>query len=127
MVHDSAQVRNLVPFTQLAMDLARNTLPHYAFIVPNLCNDAHDCPLRTADEWLKWHIDPLVQSETFRQDGLLIIVFDESRTDGDSNAAHGGCSPFLARDYQVKMGLASCAAGRSNPPLPACKVSRISP
>src|SRR2546430_15579865 len=56
------------------------------FIVPNVCNDAHDCPLRTADEWLKRNIDPLVQSATFQRDGLLIIVFDESRTDN----LHGG-------------------------------------
>ena len=103
VVHSSTQLRNLVPFTQLATDLASNTLPHYAFIVPNVCNDAHDCPLRTADEWLKRNIDPLVQSATFQRDGLLIIVFDESRTDN----LHGGgripcviVSPKARRGYR---------------------------
>src|SRR2546425_5960773 len=86
VVHDTAQVKNLVPFAQLATDLAADTLPHYGFIVPNLCHDAHDCPLRTADDWLKQHIDPLVRSAAFQRDGLLIIVFDESRADN----THGG-------------------------------------
>jgi acid phosphatase len=83
---DSTERRNLVPFTQFATDLANGTLPNYANIVPNLCNDAHDCPLATADAWLKTHIAPLLASATFQQDGLLIITFDES----DSDTAHGG-------------------------------------
>src|SRR5438445_757851 len=53
-VHDNpAQAQNLVPFTQFATDLANGTLPNYSFIVPNLCNDAHDCSLNTADSWLQ--------------------------------------------------------------------------
>jgi hypothetical protein len=103
VVHDPAQQQNLVPFSQLPTDLATDALPDYAFIVPNLCNDAHDCPLRTADAWLAQHIDPLVQSATFQRDGLLIIVFDESRGDD----AHGGgriacviVSPKAKRGYQ---------------------------
>jgi phosphatidylinositol-3-phosphatase len=83
---DSAQVKNLVPFSQLATDLASHTLPNYAFIVPNLCNDAHDCALSTADYWLKTNIDPLIKSAQFQQDGVLIIVFDESASDN----THGG-------------------------------------
>jgi acid phosphatase len=40
-----------------------------------------------ADDWLKKNIDPLISSATFQQDGLLIIVFDESL---DSDSEHGG-------------------------------------
>src|SRR2546426_7550533 len=77
-VHDDAtQAQNVVPFTQFAADLANNALPNYSFIVPNLCNDAHDCSLITADTWLQTNIDPLVKSAQFQQDGLLIILFDE--------------------------------------------------
>src|SRR2546422_5504347 len=81
VVNDATQVTNLVPFTQFATDLANGTLPTFSNIVPNLCNDAHDCSLSTADTWLKNHIDPLIKSATFQQDGLLIIVFDESGSD----------------------------------------------
>src|SRR5216110_2933058 len=49
VVNDATQVNNLVPFTQFATDLANGTLPDFSNIVPNLCNDAHDCSLSTAD------------------------------------------------------------------------------
>src|SRR5207302_4657216 len=75
------QVRNLVPFTQFATDLASGTLPEYSFIVPNLCNDGHDCSITTADTWLQTHIDPLIKSALFQKDGLLIITTDESEND----------------------------------------------
>jgi acid phosphatase len=100
---DSSQLRRLVPFTQLAMDMAGDTLPHYSFIVPNLCHDAHDCALDSADVWLRDKIDPLLQHPTFQRDGLLIIMFDESAND---NTRGGGrivwiaVSPKARRGYQ---------------------------
>src|SRR2546426_10733756 len=45
VVNDSVQRNKLVPYTQFATDLANNAFPNYSFIVPNLCNDAHDCSL----------------------------------------------------------------------------------
>jgi len=100
---DPTQARHLVPFSQFATDLAGRALPDYVFIVPNVCNDAHDCPLRTADDWLKRNIDPLVRSETFRRDGLLIIVFDESRAESRHGGGRIPCvivSPKAKRGYQ---------------------------
>src|SRR5580693_2417550 len=40
--NDPKQVQNLVPFSQFAADLPTANLPEYSFIVPNLCDDAHD-------------------------------------------------------------------------------------
>lgn len=80
VVNNPAQRRNIVPFTQLATDMRNNTLPDYAFIAPNRCNDAHDCPISTADDWLKANIAPLIDSPLFQDGGLLIITFDESFT-----------------------------------------------
>jgi phosphatidylinositol-3-phosphatase len=87
VVNDSTQRRNLVPFSQFATDLAAGTLPAYSMIVPNLCDDAHDCSLATADGWLQTNIAPLLASAAFQQDGLLIITFDEA---SDSDTSHGG-------------------------------------
>src|SRR5919109_138799 len=78
VVNDSVQRRNLVPFSQFATDLTTNALPTFSFIVPNECHDAHDCSLYAADEWLRTNMAPLIASPLFQQDGLLIIVFDES-------------------------------------------------
>ena len=75
---------NLVDLTQFATDLANGTLPNFSWIAPNGCDDAHDCPLSTADSWLQTNIDPLIKNPTFQKDGLLIVVFDESANDNTS-------------------------------------------
>jgi acid phosphatase len=76
-----------VPFSQFSSDLGSSQFPDFSFIVPNALDDAHDGSLGTADQWLKINIDPLVQSNTFKNNGLLIVVFDESV---QSDSAHGG-------------------------------------
>src|SRR5258706_8359740 len=75
------QQQNLIPFTQFSMDLVSGNLPNYSFIVPNACDDAHNCGLGVADNWLKTNLDPLIKNPLFQNDGLLIIAFDESATD----------------------------------------------
>jgi phospholipase C len=99
-----AEAQNLVPFSQFSADLSAGNLPSYSFIVPNLCDDAHDCPLATADSWLQTNIDPLINSATFQKDGLLIIVFDEASdldfTQGGGHVAAVVVSPFSKAGYK---------------------------
>ena len=101
---DATERPNLVPFTRFATDLANGTLPDYSNIVPNLCNDAHDCSLATADTWLRTHIAPLLGSATFQRDGLLIITFDES---GGDNTNGGGRIAWLVAGPKAKRGYRS--------------------
>ena len=77
-VANSSQKYNIVPFTELATDIANHTLPNYGFITPNLVDDAHNGTLATADQWLQKNIAPLIASPEFQKDGILIITFDES-------------------------------------------------
>ncbi len=102
--NDTVQMQNLVPFTQLAADLTNARLPDYSFLVPNVCNDAHDCPLSTADAWLKSNIDPLINSSQFQKDGLLVILFDEAGnldfTSGGGHVVAVVVSPFSKRGYK---------------------------
>ncbi|PYP15632.1 MAG: hypothetical protein DMD54_11640 [Gemmatimonadetes bacterium] len=100
----TGQACNIVPFTQFATDLASGTLPAFSNIVPDLCNDAHDCSLTTADTWLRTNIGPLLANATFQQDGLLIIVFDES---GGDNANGGGRIVWVAVSSKSKPGYQS--------------------
>jgi len=104
VVNNSVQRNKLVPFTQFATDLANNAFPNYSFIVPNLCNDAHDCSLSIADTWLQTNIDPLVKSAQFQQDGLLIILFDEA---GGDNTNGGGRVAWVVVSAQAKPGYQS--------------------
>ena len=105
VINSSSEKLNLVPFTQFATDLANGHLPQYSFITPNLCNDAHNCSLATADGWLKKNIAPLIASNTFKDGGLLIILFDESAND---NTHGGGRVAWVAVSPQFsKMGYKS--------------------
>jgi invasion protein IalB len=90
--NSSAQRQNLVPFTQLPQDLSTGNLPNYSFITPNGCDDAHDCSLSTADNWLKNNIDPLIKNAVFQKDGLLIVVFDESSNDNTNGGGRVVCT-----------------------------------
>ena len=97
VVNDPVQQQNVVPFTQFATDLAGDRLPNYGFIVPNKDNDAHDGSLATADDWLARNIDPLIHSATFQADGLLIIVFDESKNDYTNGGGRVVCVNVSAK------------------------------
>lgn len=67
---------NIVPMSQLATDLNGET-PQLSWITPGLCNDAHDCPIRTADNWLSRVVPQITGSAVWQQDGALFITWDE--------------------------------------------------
>jgi phospholipase C len=78
---DSARcTSSVVPMQQLYVDLAGGNLPNYSFITPNLCNDAHDCGLGTADDWLQRLMS--IMLPLLGRDGtpyLVIVTWDEGQ------------------------------------------------
>lgn len=91
--------RRVVPFAQLADDLRRHRLPDFSLVVPNLCNDMHDCSVATGDAWLKAHVVPLLHSPQLRG-GVVFVVFDEGTSDTDG----GGRIAALALGPTVRRG-----------------------
>ena len=71
------------PFSELATDLANNTVAQYAFITPNECNDMHDscAPLndaiRQGDTWLSQNLPAILDSAAYRSGGAVFITWDE--------------------------------------------------
>jgi hypothetical protein len=53
------------------------TLPTVSFVVPNLCNDMHDCSVRTGDTWLHNKLGPYA-SWARAHNSLLIVTTDEN-------------------------------------------------
>ena len=41
-------------------------LPSYSLVVPDQCNDMHDCSVATGDRWLKGFLPPLLASRRLR-------------------------------------------------------------
>jgi phospholipase C len=115
VIGNSTQAANIVPFSQLATDIANNSVPAYAFIAPNVNDDAHDCPtgmstctdaqkLAAADQWLRSNIDPVIKSAVF-QDSLMVIAFDEG--DLTDIANFGGHVPAIIVSPKSKAGYQS--------------------
>jgi hypothetical protein len=83
---------NVVALPALNTDLQSvATTANYVFITPNLCHDGHDggedgrkCVdgqpggLVSADKFLADTVPAILASPAFRQDGLLIVTFDEA-------------------------------------------------
>jgi phosphatidylinositol-3-phosphatase len=79
VINSTALQQNMVPFTQLATDMAANQLPAYSIIIPDVNHDAHNGTLAAADTWLKTSVAPMLNQPYFQPggDGLMIVTFDE--------------------------------------------------
>ncbi|MDQ6915533.1 MAG: alkaline phosphatase family protein, partial [Actinomycetota bacterium] len=93
---------NDVPLDRLPGDLASAAqTPNFAFITPNLCNDGHDksCVdgrpggLVAADAFLRTWVPQILGSPAFKQDGLLLVLFDEAPAPPDSGPADARACP----------------------------------
>ncbi len=69
----------------LREDVAAGRLPNVGMLVPDICNDGHDCSLAVADNWLKGWMTPILAGPDFRAGRLTVVVaFDEDdRRDGN--------------------------------------------
>ena len=70
------------PYSAMPANLA--DLPTVSFVVPNLCNDMHDCGVAAGDRWAKSHL-PAYVTWAQQHNSLLVITFDE---DNGSSANH---------------------------------------
>ena len=91
-VADHEACRNIVPFTHFAPDFASGTLPQLSLVIPNLDDDAHDQPVRFADDWLTAKFKPLMTNANAWSDTLLVVTFDEDQKKwilgGDGNRVY---------------------------------------
>src|SRR5207249_11220481 len=65
---------HVVPYTQLATDVANGSVPNYVFITPNMCNDMHDCSIATGDSWLSQQVPAILNSAAYRSNGVPFIT-----------------------------------------------------
>lgn len=63
------------PYTDLAADIAANALPNLAFVVPNNCDNTHDCAVATGDAWLAANLPAMISA--VGPNGVVILTWDE--------------------------------------------------
>ena len=52
-------------------------LPAVSFVIPNLCDDMHDCSVSAGDSWLRKHLSGYV-NWAMKHNSLLILTWDEN-------------------------------------------------
>jgi len=114
----------------LAHDLgSAATTPNFSFVTPNLCNDGHD-PSTTStaktcagpdpcgnkpgvggytsiDCWLAHYVPMITNSDAYRADGMLVILFDES-----SNSDAASCCQEMAGPNTAAPGISGNGGGQ---------------
>ena len=99
---------HVVPFTQFKADLASGSVADFTWITPDLCNDTHDCPVRSGDAWLAGHVPAILASSAFRHNGVLFITWDEGSSGaGCCGLASGGHIPTLVISPMARSGYRS--------------------
>jgi phosphatidylinositol-3-phosphatase len=78
-----------------AGDYAR--LPTVSFVIPNLCDDMHDCSVAVGDSWLKAHIGPYA-TWAMTHDSLLVVAWDEN------DGSPGNQIPLIFAGQMVRPG-----------------------
>ncbi|KAJ9609749.1 hypothetical protein H2200_006077 [Cladophialophora chaetospira] len=85
-ITNNATRRELIKgFGGFQSDLANKTLPQWAFLTPNMTNDAHDTNVTFASTWLRSFVEPLMSNAYFWNNTLLLLTFDENESYGIQN------------------------------------------
>jgi hypothetical protein len=60
-------------------ELDPNNLPAFAMVTPTLCNDGHDCPNSTVDDWARVHVGAILAGDDYAAGTTAVFVlWDES-------------------------------------------------
>jgi hypothetical protein len=93
------QVTNLATCKMVDVDYVANFnddllagKTQFMWITPDLNHDGHDTDLATADAWCKANIQPILDSQVFKDGGVLFLTWDE-----------GGTVNFVQTDDHVPM------------------------
>jgi hypothetical protein len=75
----SACITDDVPFAPNFLNaMSSGTLPTFSFVTPDLCNDTHDCPVATGDNWLSGVLSVLLDMPVYHAGRTAIfLVWDE--------------------------------------------------
>jgi acid phosphatase len=76
-----------VPETALGADVTSGALPNIGMVIPDLCHDAHDCSLGTADSWFKSRMQEIMAGPDWAS-GHLAVILTADEADYASSTNH---------------------------------------
>jgi acid phosphatase len=79
VVSDSSRARSIKSFVDFDNDLKNKKLPQWAFITPNMTNDAHDTNITFAAKWERPWMANLLKNEYFMNNTVVLLTFDEDQ------------------------------------------------
>ena len=94
---DSTRCKDLdVPADQIDADVAAGQLPDVGMLIPDLCHDAHDCPLGEADGYLHDVMTTVMSGPDWQAGRLAVVItFDEVEGDGGGRLLTTVVAPSL--------------------------------
>lgn len=87
------RLQRVVPFTQFSADLQSSTMPNFAWISPDLCNDMHGAStcsdyhalIAQGDAFIRATVGTIMSSPAWKAGAAIVIAWDES------DASNAGC------------------------------------
>jgi len=102
-------IAHIRPDTELAGDLASNTVARYNFITPNLCDDGHNVcapqsnSVRQTDDWLASEVPKILNSAAYANQGAVFITWDEGANSSDGPIGLILLSPLARGGYSNQL------------------------
>src|SRR5215212_11647892 len=76
---------NDAPLGAFAGDVRSGHLPDAGMVVPDVCHDAHNCSLATADAWMQREVGLAMSGPDFRSGRLAIVVTADEDDGSEGN------------------------------------------
>lgn len=80
VVSNDTRARQIKSFADFETDLSDKKLPQWAFITPNMTNDAHDTNITFGAKWERSWMSTLLKDEYFMNNTVVLLTFDEDKT-----------------------------------------------
>lgn len=85
ITNDPTRLRQIKSFDHFDQDLKNKELPQWAFITPNMTNDAHDTNISFGGNWERRWMNDLLKNDYFMKNTVILLTFDEDNTYNKTN------------------------------------------
>jgi hypothetical protein len=93
--------RHDLPAARLGTAIRSGQLPNVGMVIPDLCNDAHDCDLSDADTWFRGLMGKVFTGQDWKSGRLAVVLTaDEDEHDNQGNTV---LTMVLHRSQQARV------------------------